>query len=425
MHSCLSAEQQLDQFREHCNSSHFRKVLTFLAGLSKLQNINRDHIESLLLSSENKPVISIDGLQWLFEAQDTELVYSVLHKDGVVFRPSSQCPYSSDCYALGYCIASSNCGWEIDLSDCHVGNEEVEMLGLGAESVKTATNDGYISILDLRNNNLTSKCLKSLDMLSPFLKKLTKLDFCKNKLDSETCTIIAKYFPQMLKMQYICLSLNPIGSGGSVSALSHISHLSDLEELGLYHTGIGYKDIEALCTQLPSMDKITLIDVGNNQLAPESIELIINILLANVPLRNLAMSYNQLSSRHVMQLAQVLKTNTNLEILYLQGCSIGNTEACELASSLSNPSAVLKVLNLNENKLAEEAGIAFAQSLIQNKTLLELWMVKNKLGEKATNMLALSLKHNQVIRALKLPVAYQSTIAVADQQIVDLRVIWN
>ena len=173
------------------------------------------------------------------------------------------------------------------------------------------------------------------------------------------------------------------------------------------------------------MYKIILIDVGNNQLTTESIELIINSLLANVPLRKLAMSYNQLSSSHVMRLAQVLKTNTNLEALYLQGCSIGNTEACELASSLSNPSAVLKVLNLNENELVEEAGLAFAQSLIQNKTLLELWMVKNKLGEKATNMLALSLKHNQVIQALKLPVAYQSATAVADQQIVDHRVIWN
>lgn len=63
MHSCLSAEQQLDQFRKHCSSSHFKKVLTFLAGLSKLQNINSDHIESLLLSSENKLVINIDGLQ--------------------------------------------------------------------------------------------------------------------------------------------------------------------------------------------------------------------------------------------------------------------------------------------------------------------------------------------------------------------------
>ena len=98
-----------------------------------------------------------------------------------------------------------------------------------------------------------------------FFQELTKLDFCKNKLDSEACTIIAKYFLQMPKMHNICLSLNPIGSGGSVN---------DLEELGLYHTGIGYTDIEALRTQLPSMDKIILIDVGNNQLTPESIELI-------------------------------------------------------------------------------------------------------------------------------------------------------
>ena len=71
--------------------------------------------------------------------------------------------------------------------------------------------------------------------------------------------------------------------------LSHISHLNDLEDSANTTRELAIAtDIEALCTQLPSMYKIILIDVENNQLTPESIKLIINSLLANVPLRKIS-----------------------------------------------------------------------------------------------------------------------------------------
>ena len=65
------------------------------------------------------------------------------------------------------------------------------------------------------------------------------------------------------------------------------------------------------------MKRLRLLDVGSNQLGSESIQHIIDSLHSDVPLRKLAMSYTQLSPGHVMQLAQILKTNLNLEALYL------------------------------------------------------------------------------------------------------------
>ena len=365
----------------------------------------------------------------MFEAQNTQLIGNVFNSGTVLFKPS-QYPNPFDCYTLGYCITSSNCTWEVEFSDCHIGNEEVDMLVLGATN-GTKTNKhasaGHISNLDFRNNTLTSECLNDLELL-PHINILTRLDVSKNKLDSGVCSRIAKCLPLMPNVRDICLSLNPIGCGGAVPLLSQLSCLTNLEEIGLYNTRIGHDDIEAICEQLPLMKILRLLDVGSNQLGSESIQHIIDSLHSDVPLRKLAMSYTQLSPGHVMQLAQILKTNLNLEALYLQGCSIKSKEACELARSLSTPNAALRILSLNENELTEEAGVAFAEALRQNTLLCELRLVKNKIGSAATNALIRTLECNKTLHTLKLPLAYQlSTVVVESNESItsSQRVIWH
>ena len=70
------------------------------------------------------------GLHILFEAQNPNLIITLLGSNTVTFS-STQHPNPFDCFALGYCIASSECRWEILLSDCHIHDEEAEMLVQG------------------------------------------------------------------------------------------------------------------------------------------------------------------------------------------------------------------------------------------------------------------------------------------------------
>lgn len=413
-------------FKEHRTVHQFNKVLTFLAGLSKLNGCSSDCIRSLVVTSDSKPTIELDGLHWLFEAQSTQLIGNVLNSGTVHFRPTRY-PNPFDCYTLGYCVASSNCEWKLDFSDCHIGDEEVQMLGMGAaNATKTCetSSTGYVSDLDLRNNTLTSDCLNYLQLL-PRLNQLNRLDFCKNKLDSKASTALAEYLPSMPNVDNICLSLNLIGCGGAVPLLSQMSQLRNLYELGLYNTKIGHTDVEEICKQLPQLEKLDLLDIGSNDLIPESVQLIFDSLLSNVPLKRLGMSYTRLYPKHITQLAHILTSNPNLEGLYLQGCGLKDSEACEIAHSLSTPNTALRILSLNENELREGAGIAFAKALKCNNSLSELWMVKNKVGEAAIKALVESLEHNQTLRMLKLPVAYRSANIPTESGDVIPRVVWH
>ena len=223
-----------------------------------------------------------------------------------------------------------------------------------------------------------------------FLQCLLGLDLSRNKFDSSACGIIAcNLLPLMLKCRRIVLSFNKVGKGGGIPLLTKLSSLPDLEELGLYETHIGYEDVQALCGQLPYMKNISLVDIGRNDLSEESIQLVIDTLLTNNLVSNLklAMSYNKLSPVHVSLLTKVLRTVNNLEHLNLQGCGVETEGACMLASALCTRDSKLRTLGLNENHLQEEAGIAFAKTLQENVSLIELQLVKNNLGQNAVQTL--------------------------------------
>ena len=426
-HLYVSTKEYSEHLKTHCSSIHFKQVLTFLAGLTKLQGASTKFIRSMILApSTDKFTISLDGLHWLFEAQNEVLVGDVLKLDSPIdFIPSHHL-YPHDCYTLGYCITHSYSTWEVDLSDGRISDDQMEMIALGvAVKGESRVGAGHVTKLVLRNNLLTSKCLRYLSKPC-FLQCLLGLDLSRNKFDSSACGVIAcDLLPLMPKCRWIILSFNMVGKGGGIPLLTKLSSLPDLEELGLYETHIGYEDVQALCGQLPYMKNISLVDIGRNDLSQESIQLVIDTLLANNLVSNLklAMSYNKLSPEHVSLLAKVLRTVNNLQHLNLQGCGVETEGACMLASALCTCDSKLRTLSLNENHLEEEAGIAFAKALRENVSLIELRLVKNNLGQNAVQKLVNSLNCNSTLRALQLSIFYKSSTEIHTD--FEHRVIWQ
>ena len=427
----LPVSEQERHFMEFLDSSHTKKMLNFLAGLSKFGNFDSKFLKSLLLTSisvEDKFRVSTDGLHILFEAQNQNLITTILGSNTIHFSLTRH-PNPFDCFALGYCIASSACRWEIICSDCHIWDEDLEMLVQGVKFITRGAEQcrpaAQITVLDFRNNCLTSESLRLLTEHTFILQKLTKLDLSKNKLNADACTILTKFLYLMPYIENLCLSLNNIGNGGAVALLSSISSLTFLENLGMYDTSIGFKDIKALCGQLPFMHKLSLLDVGKNKLTPASSEALIDALKLKISLKELAMSYTTLTPRNVSDLAEVIKTNHNLKALYLQGCQVKTDGASELAFSLASQKSSLTVLSLNENSIGRDGGMAFAQALKENASLVELRLVKNDFGEDATRLLVNSLEFNSTLQKLSLPVCYESAISDTVHQKFKARIEWH
>ena len=365
-----------DIFEEHKDHP---QVLIFLAGLTKLRTFDEGILKSNIYSGNSSTVTST--IHWLFEAQDPELIQSVLDESTVTFKPDHT-PTPFDCHSVGYCIAQSSCQWQIDFSDCGLHDERLQMLAQGATLCTVA--HYKVKKLDLRNNQLTNKGLQALAN-TPFLKEMQELNISRNSFDEETCKILATHFvPNMPKMDNICLSLNTLGPASTVPFLLELQNLPFLKELGMYDTDIGYDDIKVLCEKLPTMSNLDLVDVGKNQLSSDSVDLIVETLLSCVPLTKLFMSYTVLSGHQVSKLAEVLRVNHNLQCLYLQGCGVLPQGACELAAALCEPDCTLKIFSLNENNIGQAGGMAMAEVVAINTSLYELHLGKADIGREAT-----------------------------------------
>ena len=144
--SFMSAERQLELFQKH-KTGRFSVVLRFLAGLTKLSKITLKQLKGLLGQVHKQegddqqrdcckrmvPDISasVNHINWLFEAQNTDLLQSLLHNYTVGFDFTSEMQ-PLEYYSVGYCIVHSHCNWligiitDIEIVKLHCKNSGVQ-----------------------------------------------------------------------------------------------------------------------------------------------------------------------------------------------------------------------------------------------------------------------------------------------------------
>ena len=381
-------ELALGRDRDDKSNSHFRIVLRFLAGLRKFADYSISSIRSLLRKklwsllsdklasddSSSKLRISLDGLHWIFEAQETSHVCEAIGMSVATVELPYRTVTSFDCFVVGYCVSHSNCPWEINLALCGIGDEEVVMLVRGAVEGE-AKHSGYVSEMDIKRNKMTSAGLNQL------LK-----------------------IPELLKMRELDLSLNPLGRRGAVPLLK--SPLVDnLEKLDLTTTGIGLEDCHALSELLSSSPTLQSISIGGNDLPPEAVELIITGLKHNTRLEELDISRSKFNLHNCISLASVTRPPGRL---ILEDCGIDDEGAIELGRLIAQNTVT--TLDLHGNPISAKGGTTIAEMLPRNTSLRELDLICESIGLEGTQKLIDSLSQNSTLAILQLPGQYKSSV---------------
>ena len=142
---------------------HLVVVLQFLAGLTKLaiQKVSfiskvstffRKSPVQCVRSMQRDAVGFVESLHWLFEAQEKELLSQILGRNIQDRNLSSQTLGPFDCYALGYCIANSQCVWKLNLKNCSITEEGMRMLAGDCDGSLRS-----VAVLDLGRNCIATK----------------------------------------------------------------------------------------------------------------------------------------------------------------------------------------------------------------------------------------------------------------------------
>ena len=411
----LSHYQRYSKGRDKNEHKHFHMVLRFLSGVRKFSGYSKELLNTLGIGVQNSGddlssaicEVTIDLLHWLFEAQDNDVIATLLGSSNIqLCEPDEMTPF--DCFVIGYCVSHSNCTWRIKLSN--IEDEGVEMIARGAVEEKTNCKGGF-SEIDLNENDITSKGIKHLlTFPKQLIKRLETMNLHINNLDSKSCEAVANLIPHMTHLKRLNLSYNPnIGKGGAVSLITSLTANNTLISLWLSGTGIGVQDCQALRKLLYSTS-LRGLNISENFLPPKAVELIIDGFQHTSTLKTLNMTNSCFSPQNSISLASVLRTNHTLIILHLGGCDIDSDGACQLASAVCS-NDTLRELYLMNNPIGVEGATAFAEMLLQNRSVTTLNLQDDSIGEEGVQKLIDSLTYNTTMELLELPTIYNSLIA--------------
>ena len=120
-----------------------------------------------------------------------------------------------------------------------------------------------------------------------------------------------------------------------------------------------------------------------------------NALKFNAVLNKIVLSSNKIKDEGAIALGEALKTNTTLKELELLNCEIGVAGGKSLAAALSEGSAMLTSLNLQNNGLGPEGAKALADALRVNAVLKSINLRYNSLDTEGWCAIFHALRDNK------------------------------
>ena len=182
--STLPADKQMEFFQRN-QEGRFKVVLKFLAGLNKLNCFTEDIVNDLFkasapLESASKHeicsdlTVDVDFINWMYEAQNGDVITSLLGQKTVGFTIKPCGMSLMDYYSLGYCIAHSQCQWMLTLNVKEISEEKIKMLTSGASTEGVASGK-VIGLCGGDEEKLLSLTTKSLNLLFTEWKSILHL----------------------------------------------------------------------------------------------------------------------------------------------------------------------------------------------------------------------------------------------------------
>ena len=429
--SQLPADGQKRIFEKYCKLEHLDVVWRFVAGLTSFKGIGWEAIMSSGKGQGNYGGLSPFLVQCFYEAQDTYACDSVLGTSEVEFSSYRASLTLSDVFAAGWCVAASRCKWKLLLRA--VGGEVCEMLVAGLKSRPVA--NGRIIKLNLSGNPIKQEGVAHLKELPHTISQnISKLDFLRCQLDANILDHLADVARNMVKLEKLVISVNPVGNGGAVKLLHALSHLNNLRVLHMHNTPLGCADMEALA-KLVSTESAHLkkLGIGDEDMSPECTERMMNMVLSSPSLEELTICY--LNSPSAFELSATSPTLQTIRVMY---CSSSHTnmalpcltKALQTNTSLTvlhvrydlppqqPPMAALASIELSGQHSDTAKSVntePFAELLKVNRTLKELYMDSHELlfwssphkllvfSRSGILSLSIALQHNNTLQRLWLP----------------------
>ena len=460
----MTPAEQLEHFKRH-KEGRVKVVLKFLAGLTKLNIVTHEQLRGLLGEPHTEPsdecqshycnpmkadvCVSAHHTNWLFEAQNPDLVQSLLHNHTAAFTFSRDM-LLLEYYSVGYCIAYSHSKWLLIFED-DADVEKLSMIVSGVQAgnihhstrlaLKTSKRmsnaklnflwNGFSSCieelylkvpesLDLSNLSalrilvLTMGGISSISDLSVHcLESLTIIGTAKNAVSIATGKCIHEQLSASSSLKELCFK----NSVRETLVEKIIKDLSDKKARPLKRLEIhGSKYYDTFSTALRCLGKFTTLQYlrmcnvkisgqGLIALIPAihncsslqekkivGLTLVFDDEWSDVSTEEVRASLTQLINDHphMMDVEESLRDLSANEENYIKASVIAL--CCDYCFEIY----------LNNKSISDAGAVALAQALHHNSTWRRLNLSNNSISDAGAVALAQALHHNSTWRRLDL-----------------------
>ena len=307
-----------------------------MAGLTGFKDIGWDVVQGRDEEGRVTPFL----VHCLYEAQEEVDCESVLGDSAVTVTFTR-----FDCFAVGYCIAVGKCAWDL-VGDNGLGAEMVEMLVCGLKSKEEV--HGSIDKLILLPCPIKQEGMAHLkEMPQQVLRQMSVLTLIDCELDGAALNLLADIIPIMTSLKDLMISGNPVEPSGTVKLLQALGNLNSLHTLGMLKNNIGFGDITALSRLIRPSGCLKTLTIGNENMSPECVKLMMKTVLSPSSLEDLYVHYVNLTSESCNTFS-LLAENCNLTRLCLPYFQICSDQVTSCLDSLQK-NYTLKCLRLHPN----------------------------------------------------------------------------
>ena len=283
----------------------------------------------------------------------------------------------------------------LGLGNNNIPQEACDELALAIKSNK------HIKKLGLSDNNLHSSGNVILNSLTT-ITTLTVLGLNNNQITQQTDEELASVIIHNTGLEELYLDGNNIVIGALKLAQS-LQHIKMLRILSLDNINIPQEACNELALAIKSNKHLKILWLNNNNLHSSAI-VILNSLTTITTLNVLGLDNDQIPLEADEALASVIMHNTGLEELYLSGNNL-RAGTLKVAKALQHITT-LRILDLSNNNIPQEACDELALAIKLNKHLKKLWLNDNNLHSSAifilnsltsvTTLTVLGLNNNQI-----------------------------
>ncbi|XP_051864843.1 NACHT, LRR and PYD domains-containing protein 3-like [Pristis pectinata] len=279
----------------------------------------------------------------------------------------------------------------------------------GSKSGKRSLLNTLHYLFESQNRGLPQAALGSVETLSFSELRLTPIDcavlshvigLCDtiNHLDLWSCHIqcegIQRLGPGLHKCQDLGLGINDLGDSGVklVSAALRDPECK-IQRLGLGWNRLTDSGAEDLASALSTNRSLTVLDLDSNELGDSGMKLVSAALRdPECKIQELRLGRNRLTYSGCEDLASALSTNRSLTELELSENNLGDLGVNLVSAALRNPECKIQKLWLGRTRLTDSGAKHLAAALSTNRSLTELELSGNKLEDSGVKLVSAALR---------------------------------